>query len=248
MKRLITLLIAFASINVYSQTPEDFRQQYLRQTKVAGSSGLGVKTILDRWETAYPNDTTMLEASFLYYLGKARTSTVVPREQKSYLGKVPTLSLKDSTGRDVHYYELSVYSEEPFALSQKYLDRAITTAPHNIGYRFYEITALLDYEGESPDMAATALQNLIDYNYSESPAWVMNGKLISEQDFIDYIQEYCYAFWNLGTPTGYESFFAVSLLMNSHNPKNVGFIDNLGSYYQVYKKNYKKAEIGRAHV
>jgi tetratricopeptide (TPR) repeat protein len=90
-------------------------------------------------------------------------------------------------------------------------------------------------------MAASALLGLIEYNYAKEPRWNMDEKAFSSGDFTDAVKEYCYAFWQLGTPTAYESFYRVSSEMLIRNPKDVGFIDNLGSYWQVYKSNYKKA-------
>lgn len=240
-KYFLTIISVFLGLNALAQTPEEFKQQYLLQTKVAGLSGLGVKTVLNSWEAAHPNDTSMLEAGFFYHLDRARGSTVVARPEKKYLGLAPALTLKDSTGKDVYYYELPLYEEEQFSLSQKYLDRAISLAPDNLSYRFQKITTLLDYEGESPDMAASALLNLIELNYDKSPHWNMDGKLMSGEDFVNSVKEYCYAFWQLGTPTGYESFHRVSSRMLKSNPKDVVFIDNLGSYWQVYKRDYKRA-------
>lgn len=239
-----TLLIAFAlciCLAAGAQSAEEFRQQYLRQTGVAGAGGLGVKTILDSWEAAFPDDTLMLEAKFFYSLAKARGSTVEMRKEKKYLGREASFSLKDSLGNENYFYELPLYDEEYFAQSQRALDRAILLSPKNIGYRFYEITSLLDYEGESPDMAVNALLNLIDLHYSERPDWNMDGQPFTGSAFPDAVKEYCYALWKLGTPAGYEYFRSVSETMLRYNSKDVGFIDNLGSYWQVCKRNYKKA-------
>ena len=136
---------------------------------------------------------------------------------------------------------LNQSDEEYFASAQKALDKAITLAPNNIGYLFDEITSLLDYEGESPDMAATALLNLIDRNYSEHPHWNLYGEPFTQQDFTDAVKEYCYSFWKLATPVGYDSFYNVSRRMMKAEPKDVGFIDNVGAYWQVAKKDNKMA-------
>ena len=240
-KVLVALLLLVATAAAAQTTPEGFKASYERQKAAVGLTGLGVKPILESWNAAFPNDTLMLEAVFTYNLAKGRGTTVVVRKEKKYLGREPILSLKDSTGHMVHYYEVPIYDEDYFASAQKALDKAITLAPNNIGYLFAELTSLLDYEGESPDMAATALLNLIDRNYSDHPHWNLYGEPFTQQDFTDAVKEYCYSFWKLATPVGYESFYNVSRRMMRAEPKDTGFIDNVGAYWQVAKKDNKMA-------
>lgn len=242
MRKVLAAIFLLAATAAAAQTtPEGFKAAYERQKAAVGLTGLGVKGILESWNAAFPNDTLMLEAVFAYNLAKGRSTVAVTRPEKKYLGRDPLLTLKDSTGRLVHYFEVPVYDEEYFASAQKALDKAITLAPNNIGYLFDEITSLLDYEGDSPDMAATALLNLIDRNYSEHPDWNLYGAPFSQQDFTDAVKEYCYSFWKLATPVGYDSFYNVSSRMMRAEPNDPGFIDNVGAYWQVAKKDNKKA-------
>lgn len=242
MRKLMTAILLLTAMAAAAQTtPEGFKAAYDRQTAAVGITGLGVKSILESWNAAFPNDTLMLAAVFIYNLAKGRSIVTVTRPEKKYLGRNPLLSLKDSTGRPVHYFEIPVYDESYFASAQKALDKAITLAPNNIGYLFDEITSLLDYEGESPDMAATALLNLIDRNYFEHPRWNLYGRPFTQQDFTDAVKEYCYSFWKLGTPAGYECFYNVSCRMMKAEPKDPGFLDNVGAYWQVARKDKRKA-------
>ena len=242
MRKVLAAILLLAATTAAAQTtPEGFRASYERQKAAVGVTGLGVKSILENWNAAFPDDTLMLEAVFTYNLAKGRHTTVVVRREKKYLGREPILSLKDSTGHMARYFEVPVYDEECFASAQKALDKAITLAPNNIGYLFDEISSLLDYEGDSPDMAATALLNLIDRNYSEHPRWNLYGEPFTQQDFTDAVKEYCYSFWKLATPVGYESFYNVSRRMMRAEPKDTGFIDNVGAYWQVAKKDNKMA-------
>ena len=148
MRKTVTIIAAaLLCIAAAAQTPEEFRRMYERQTAVAGPSGLGVKAVLESWEKAYPTDTAMFEAVFAYNISKGRGTKVVHKPGRTYLGKKPLLSLQDSTGVTVNYFEVPVYDEECFELAMRALDNAIKLAPDNIGYRFDEIAALLDYEG-----------------------------------------------------------------------------------------------------
>ena len=242
MRKLLTAILLLAATAAAAQTtPEGFKAAYERQTAAVGATGLGVKSILESWNAAFPNDTLMLEAVFMYNLEKGRSYIAVTRPENKYLGLDPLFAAKDSTGKKVYYFEVPLYDEEYFASAQKALDKAITLAPNNIGYLFDEITSLLDYERESPDMAATALLNLIDRHYSEHPHWNYFGQPFSHGDFVDTVKEYCVAFWKLGTPVGYESFYNVSRRMMQAEPKDPGFLDNVGAYWHVVKKDNKKA-------
>lgn len=224
-----------------AQTPQEFKASYDRQVAAVGSAGLGVKGILEAWNAAYPDDTTMLESCFTYYLVKARELRIEPRGGKKYLGKAPSFTFKDTTGTDVFFFEIPYYDDALFTRSQECISRAMKLAPNNLSYRFDEVAALLDYEGESPDMAAAALIETIEYNYYAKPSWNANGEVLSREDFRQGIMEYCYMFFQLGTPSGYENFKHISEIMLKHEPKDTGFIDNVGAYWQIYKKDYKKA-------
>ena len=83
-----------------AQTSQDFLAKYQRQVKMLGADGVGVETIIDRWEEAFPDDGDMLEARFLYNYLKSQSTDVVRKDGAKYLGAAPVLSLKDSTGMD----------------------------------------------------------------------------------------------------------------------------------------------------
>lgn len=243
MKRHLTVIAALLSAvcAMAQKTPVEFKADYDRQVAAVGTSGLGVKGILEEWNAAWPDDTTMLECCFAYFLSKGREVVIEPRSGKKYLGKAPAFTFKDTTDTDIFFYEIPVYDETLFARSQECITRAIKLAPDNLGYRFDEVAALLDYERESPDMAAAALIETIEYNYSAKPSWNANGGILSQEDFRLGIMEYCYMFFQLGTPSGYENFKRISETMLRYAPKDTGFIDNIGAYWQIYKKDYKKA-------
>ena len=59
--------------------------------------------------------------------------------------------------------------------------------------------------------------------------------------FEEAIQEYCYSFFQIGSPQSKDAFFKLSQAMNSLHPDNLSFINNMGSYYMVAKEDYKGA-------
>ncbi|MCQ2183093.1 MAG: hypothetical protein MJY89_06800 [Bacteroidales bacterium] len=236
----------FAMLLVCSQafaqlTTEELKSQYERQVKVVGVSGVGVENILDKWARVNPDDCDMLEARFHYYYVKSVTSKLVEKDQAKYLGLKPAFTLKDSLGRDVNYFEEHFFDDSLFAMGQKYIDRAVTLSPNEIIYRFEKLNALLDYEKDSPDIVASELDDLINYNTSLKPEWTYDGQPFDDDDFVNAIQEYCYTMFQLGSPRGYDIFLEISEKMSALHPKNTVFLSNIGSYWLVYKKNDSQA-------
>lgn len=244
MKRIITLIAALAALCVTSSaqsTSAEFKMRYDNLVKRVGSAGVGVETIIDRWEASYPDDPDMLLSRSLYYLEKSKSVEIVTKSADKFLGEKPVISLKDSLGATVNYFQETFYNDSLYALSSQALDKAIKYAPDRIDLRLEKVTSLTGYEKESPDMASSTLAGLIDYNASAHPQWIYEGEQISEDDFVEVIQMYCYAFFTIGSPTSYEAFRSLSEKMLKYYPSNTDFLANLGSYYLVARKDSKQA-------
>ncbi|MBR5905547.1 MAG: hypothetical protein IKZ51_03715 [Bacteroidales bacterium] len=243
MKRFLTILACLTlAAAAWGQTDAaGFKARYDRQTRIVGNAGVGVETILDRWEEAYPDDPAMFEGRYMFWLAKSMGSTVVAKDKPRYLGNEPVLTLKDSTGTDVFYFEDNVFTDSLFAKSQSAIDRAIALEPDELGYRVDKITALMLYEKDSPDMATQELLKLIGYQKSAKPEWTYYGLPVDEDSFKNTIQEYCYNFFRYATPGSYEAFRTVSEAMLKLYPRDTDFMNNLGSYWLVCKQNNRKA-------
>ncbi|MBR5925593.1 MAG: hypothetical protein IKZ60_09025 [Bacteroidales bacterium] len=241
MKKIVSIAFLCLCLAATAQTSAQFKEKYQRQVRSAGAAGVGVEYILDKWKAAFPEDCDMLEARYAYYLAKSRSDEIQVVNAEKYLGQKPVLSLKDSLGKKVNYFTVPVFNDSLFRISQKCIDKAIELAPNALDYRFDKITALAAYEKESPDMAATAMLDLIDYDASAKPAWTFQGQTVSRGDFESAVQEYCYLFYKTGSANSYESFRILSEKMLKANPKNVLFLNNMGAYWQVAKRDDKKA-------
>ena len=241
MKRFFTAALLLASILVQAQDASSYKTRYDRQVRIVGYSGVGVETILDRWEQAEPDNTYMLEGRFRWYFEKSRSSSVVPKHQAKFLGAAPVLTLRDSTGRDVGYFEEDFFVDSLFARSQSAISKAIALEPSELAWRVDKTSALLLYEKESPDLACREIIKMIDYQASAHPSWTHYGESASEETFIQAVQEYCFTLYRYGTPGSYEAFREVSERMLKLYPKNVGFTDNIGTYWLVGKDSPKKA-------
>jgi len=242
-KAIISIATTLLCICSFAQTPsaEDFLRKYNLLTKQFGADGVGVETVLENWEKAYPEDPDMLVGKFAFYLAKSQKSEVVAMDVDRYLGFAPIFQLKDSTGRMVNYFEKVEYDDELFGESSKAIDKAIDLKPNRLDYRFYKTTALLAYEKDSPDMTLAYLKALIDYNYRNHPQWEYPDVTVDDEFFQTGIQEYCYSFYKLASPAGFEGFKELSEKMLNYNSKNTLFLTNMGSYYMVYKKDNKTA-------
>lgn len=212
----------------------DIKAEYERQVRYVGLAGVGVETIINRWEAAAPEDPEVYVARFNYWLSKsAAESVVITRPQKRYLGNDPVMTLKDSLGRDVYYFEDVNYDDEAFGEALKAIDRAIELNPQEISYRFGKITSIMDYEKESPDMTAAEILSLIDDYQARGEGWTYAGETLTQELFCQGISEYCYRLFRTASPASYEYFLEISEKMNKLYPDEVVFIDNIGSYWQV---------------
>lgn len=239
------MAVLTAGLQLPAQTSEysdeEFKARYDRQTAAVGVSGVGVEYILEKWGKAFPESGEMLRASATYYFFKSREEKVVTKDGAKYLGREPVLTLTDSLGKKVNYFTDYVYDDKLFGQSLKSLDAAVALYPDDLGFRTFKISALMEYEKESPDMATSGLVSLIDYDASANPQWVYEGDSISDDEFTDMVQDYCGILFKTGTPSSYESFRNVSEKMVSLHPKDTRFLGNLGSYWLVAQKNNSKA-------
>ena len=244
MKKILTvaafLLLCFGALAQNSK--EEFLSRYVMLVNKLGYDGVGVETLINKWEEAYPDDVEMLCAKFNYYFVKSQKHEVVAKSQEKFLGAAPLLSLKDSTGAKVNYFDEIMYDDDLYAKASSSLDRAIRLKENDASLRFSRINALLAYEKESPDMATQALNSLIDYNCISHPAWTWgNGTAFSDEDFVSQIIDCCFVLFKSGSPATMEAFRAVTEKMYSYYPKNTDVLNNLGSYYLVAKKDSKNA-------
>lgn len=242
MKKIMIIMAAvLLGLQASAQTEQEFKDRYNRQVTAVGASGVGVETILDKWQKAFPESREAMEARFSFYLSKSMSENVTVKEQSRFLGAEPMFSLNDSLGRKVNYFREFMYDDEVFGKAIKVLDEAVEKYPCDLAFRFDRISAYLAYEKESPDMASREILALIEYDNSRHPAWDSRGETVPDDYFTSGIQEYCYSLFSIGSPVSYEAFRTISETMNRLQPKNTVFLSNLGTYWLVAAKNNSKA-------
>lgn len=234
-------VLVFSVSAMAQKTSDEYATRYSMLVNRLGITGVGVETLIQKWESEFPDDVRMLAAKFTYYYTKSQSSEVVEKPSAKYKGNDPVLSLDDSLGVKHYYFEEVSFSDSLFSIAGQAVDRAISVNPNELNYRISKITALLAYEQDSPDMAAMSLKSLIDYNYTEHPAWTYNSEPADPSLFDDAVQEYCYSFFKLGSPQGYNAFKEVSEKMLKYQPSSTVYLGNMGSYYFVAAKDNKTA-------
>ena len=245
MKRFLTLLVALVlPLSLLAQTTqEDYIRRYNNLVNRVGPAGVGVETLLDKWAEAYPDDLQQLLARFSFWFNKGQTSNVIQLPQDRYLGREPLVPLTDSLGRKNNYFEDIVYEDESFGLALEALDKAVALNPQRLDLRLLRIDALTAYEKGSPDMALASLKALVDENYKQHPAWTHESlEKVDDDVFKALIQDYCFTFFRLGTDSSAEAFKALSEHCLTYSKDDPLFLDNIGSYWLVSKKDYKKAQ------
>jgi tetratricopeptide (TPR) repeat protein len=245
MKRILVLLLSLSALCAAAQetyTQEEFLRRYNNLTERVGAGGLGVETLLNKWEAAYPDDVQMMLARFSFYFTRCQTTRVEQLPQDRYLGREPLLPMTDSLGNKRNFFEVTDYDDELFAEANLSIDKAIALQPNQLDYRLIKIDAMMAFEKDAPDVTLMQLKALADMNYKQHPAWEYGGLgSVDNDQFKAFMQDYCVALFRLGTPGGSEAFKGLSEHMLTYCKDDPLFVNNLGSYY-LTKKDYKKAQ------
>lgn len=245
MKRFLTLLAALAlSLPLLAQTPsqEDYLRRYNNLVARVGTDGVGVETLLDKWQADFPDDLNQLLARFSFQFSKSRSTEVVKLPQDRYLGMDPIVPMTDSLGRKMNWFEDPVFDDEMFGEARQTLERAIALEPLRLDLRLLAVDALTAYEKGSPDMALATLKSLADEHFRKHPAWTHPSlEKVDDEVFKALIQDYCFTFFRLGTDSSAEAFRALSEHMLTYSKDDPLFLNDIGSYWLVSRKDYKKA-------
>lgn len=240
VKIYFIVLLGLLAVSVSAQTV-NYENRYNLLVSQVGRAGVGVETLLDKWQAADSTDKKMLSARFDFYFTKAQSEQVVKKAHKKYLGMEPLLSLKDTTGASVYYFREIFYDDELFAQALKVADKLASFYPDDLDYRFLKANALVAYEKESPDMAYAYLSDLITENSSRKRPWNYEGKKMDEGFFPEAMQEYCRSFYTVGSEAAMNAFFNLSKRLYELYPSNVYFLSNMATYNLVTRNDPKTA-------
>ena len=239
MKKLLSISFALLVYVLAAAQTDRYEKRYDLLVSQFGPAGVGVETVLNNWEKVDSTNAKLLLGRFTYLFTKAQSTIVEKKFEKKYLGMEPALSLRDTTGRDVYYYQVNVYDDELYGEAIKAADRAISFHPRRLDFRFLKANAYIAYEKESPDMALAYLMSLADEYALGSGNWTYEGEEVDDKFFQDAMQEYCYSLYAISTASSLKSFKSLSEKLASLYPENMGYINNIGSYYMIASKDYK---------
>ncbi len=206
-----------------------------------GYAGVGVETVLDKWEQEAPRDREMIVAKYNFYKTKSMSSSVVAKDTKKYLGMDPILELQDSTGKAVYYFNEYSFDPDYLLRAVEYADRGVDLYSDDLFFRFLKINAYYDAEKADPVNAPNHIIALIDYNYKSRINWTYFSEPVNQEFFNNAIQEFCQSYFAIATTGSYEAVASISEKMLSYNKKNTTFLNNLVAYNLVAKQDYKKA-------
>ena len=239
---LLTAALTLLSLCALAQnTSQDYQRRFSNLVDRVGYEGVGLETLLDNWERELPDDPYLWQARFLWCFNRAQNVSYIQLDADRHLGKDPILPYTDSLGQRRNYFEDISYDPDLFAAAEQSIVKAIQLEPDNLDLRLAKIGALLLFERESPDMAAAELGGLIDYNYISKPKWSYVGETVSGDDFSALCQDYLFRFYRLGTPVAAEAFRNLSEKFLKYRPGDPLFMNNIGSYYLIFKKEPKTA-------
>ena len=245
MKRIFAILLSLVTLTALAQetlTQEEYLRRYNNLVARVGASGVGVETLLNRWQEAYPDDVQQMLARFSFCYARCQTTRVQQMPLDRYLGKEPLLPMTDSLGNKCNYFEVTDFDDELYAQANLAIDQAIAAAPEHLDYRLVKLDAMMAFEQGNPDMTLQQLKALADYHFKQHPAWVYEGLgEVDNDQFKAFMQDYCVALFRLGTPGGSEAFKAFSEYLLTYCKDEPLYVNNLGSYY-LTQKDYKKAQ------
>ena len=242
MKRLILLALALFALTARAQTPqEDYLRRYNNLVERVGPAGLGVETLIDKWEADYPDDIQPLLARFSFCFARSQSTELIQLDRDRYLGQDPVLPLKDSLGRRCNWFQDYHYDDELYAAANLAIDKVIAMEPLRLDLRFLKINAMLAYEKEQPDMTLLELKNLADKHFKTHPAWEYEGLgAVSDDQFKAFMQDYCVTLFRRGSDASSEAFKSLSEHLLRYCKDEPLYLNDLGSYYLI-KRDYKKA-------
>ena len=241
MKKILLLILSVLPVVAAAQSQtEKYAKRYELLVSKFGPAGIGIETLLDSWAAVDSTDVDMLVGKFRYYFVKSQSKRVVPKYEKRYLGMEPVLTLKDSAGRDVSYYEEYFYDDELYGESMRSIDKAIRWNSNRLDLRLLKADAYVAYEKGSPDMALNYLETLSLEASRRSKDWMYDDRKVGKEFFADSMQEYCYEFYTIGTDNSREAFFKLSETLAELFPEKLDFISNIGTYH-LLKKDFKLA-------
>lgn len=243
MKRkiLAALTLSVIGLAAFAQTTENYLARYNALVSRVGFSGIGVETLLDKWESADPGDINQMVARFNYYLHKSSRDSVVVSTKARYLDMDPLFNAKDTSGVVKYYYNEKVYDPALFAKAISSIDKAIQFDNTRLDVYMMKVNTVISYEKETPDNSKDLILFMLGKYFADKDYWKFPDLVLTDDNFLEAVQDLCITYYNIGSPQAMLCFKAVSERVLKSRPKAVEFMNNMGAFYASYAKDDKKA-------
>lgn len=231
------------AVSASAQTTENFLRRYNLLVSRVGYTGIGVENLLDSWRRADSTDINYRIAMYNYCIEKSQRDTIVKSTTMRYLGMDPIMSLNDSTGRKINYFRETLYDTKLYNKALYHLDKAIEK--NNVRIDLYCVKAdiLINYGKTDATISSGFIMKMIERNYKSKSKWetASSSSSVKEEDFENEILNFCYHYYRIGSASCLEAFNNISAAMVKNKAHNTAFLDNMGAFCFVCRKDYKKA-------
>ncbi|MDY3978589.1 MAG: hypothetical protein SOZ00_01010 [Tidjanibacter sp.] len=244
MKKILifALLVAFAE-GVEGQV--NYARQYELLSGTKNKEML--YSLLDEWERAEPQNTTMLVAQFNRHANAIVSKTMGVSEELP-AGVSNPMALTDSLGNTAGYlYEYYITSDSVLSVAIDYIDRAIEFSPERADLRMGRISAYWIAGNNYLDKYISEIESLLGDLADKKRRWLYGPTdTISREEIVDAVQDYCAQLFSLCSDEGNAAVESISKRVLTLFPKNSAAHSNLGSVasrrgeLKLAEKEYRK--------
>lgn len=185
MKNLLLafLLAQVANLALGQSYREDFQALMKKKDTV------GVKNLLNKWESSSPNDPEFYVSAVNFYFKNSRQELTSLSKQQTGTQSIP---FTDSTGKVAGYLNTSLeYRPDQLSLALNYISRGIGKFPNRLDMRFGKCY-LFEQVGAYNEFTSELIK-VVDYSVmiKNNWLWTQNKKLDDgEQFMLSTIQQY----------------------------------------------------------
>jgi tetratricopeptide (TPR) repeat protein len=225
-KLLILLVAAMIAASSYGQNYRESFSKLLTQKDTTGQ-----RLLLQKWETASPDDAELYVAYFNYYYSLSKRNILHLNKE---VGSKAQMKLLDSTGATAGFLSESVnYDEAILAKGFEHIDAGINKYPARLDMRFGK-TYVLGQLGNYEAFAAEIIR-AIDYSKSINHQWTWNNnqKLKDPEEFLlSTVQKYVVQLYNAGDEQ-LDRMKSISETVLKYYPDHVESLSNLSIVYSL---------------
>jgi tetratricopeptide (TPR) repeat protein len=229
-KLLILLVVLIITTFSYGQNyRESFSKLFIEKDTA------GQRSLLQKWESASPNDAELYIAWFNYYFSKSKMNIL---HLKKGIDSTAQFELLDSTGSTAGYLSEEVnYEKDVISKGLERINSGISKYPARLDMRFgktYALGQIGDYEGFTAEIIrAIDYSRMINHQWT----WSNNKKLEDPEKFLlSTVQKYIVQLFNAGD-VQLDRMKRISETVLKYYPDNVECLSNLAIVHSLWKEH-----------